>query len=245
MTSGRFEAVRAAQTSPRTLSRIAGVFYLITIIAGMFAEVFARSKIVISGDAAATAANVLAHEALLRVAFACDVLGTACYVGVTAFLYILLKPVSKSVSLLAAFVSLVGCAIGALACAFELAPLILSARPQYLNAFSAEQVQSLSYLFFKLQGQATGVGLVFFGFYCLLIGYLIFRSTFMPRIVGALMALAGLAWLTFLWPPLASSLSPYLMGAAFVGEGSVCLWLLLGVDAERWRLMNTASVAES
>jgi Domain of unknown function (DUF4386) len=82
----------------------------------------------------------------------------------------------------------------------------------------------------------TGVNpLVFFGFYCLMIGYLIFRSTFLPRILGGLMALAGLGWLTFLSPTLANSLSPYNFAPGLIGEGALTVWLLaVGVNAQRW-----------
>jgi Domain of unknown function (DUF4386) len=78
--------------------------------------------------------------------------------------------------------------------------------------------------------------LVFFGFYCVLIGYLIFRSTFLPRILGALMAFAGLGWLTFLSPPLANHLSPYIFAPGILGEGALTLWLLaVGVNEQRWK----------
>lgn len=78
--------------------------------------------------------------------------------------------------------------------------------------------------------------LVFFGFYCLLIGYLIFKSSFLPHILGGLMAFAGLGWLTFLWTPFAMYLSPYNIFPGLVGEGALTAWLLVkGVDVERWR----------
>jgi hypothetical protein len=84
--------------------------------------------------------------------------------------------------------------------------------------------------------QRVNIGLVFGGFYCFLIGYLIFRSTFLPRIPGALMASAGLGWLTFLSPPLANHLSPYNLGSGIVGEGLLMLWLLvMGVNVQRWK----------
>jgi hypothetical protein len=86
------------------------------------------------------------------------------------------------------------------------------------------------------------IGMVFHAFYCILIGYLIFRSTFLPRILGALMAFAGLCWLAFLSPPLANYLSPYNLAFGLLGEASVCLWLLvMGVNAQRWK--EQASVA--
>ncbi len=80
------------------------------------------------------------------------------------------------------------------------------------------------------------LSLVFFGFYCLLIGYLILNSTFLPRFVGVGMVIAGLGWLTFLWPPLSRSLSPYNLLPGIAGEGLLTLWLLvMGVNAERWK----------
>ncbi len=85
--------------------------------------------------------------------------------------------------------------------------------------------------------------LVFFGFYCLLIGYLIFKSTFLPRFLGLLMAFAGLGWLTFLWPPLAASLSPYNFFPGIIGEGSLTLWLVvMSVNERRWNEQASAVV---
>ncbi len=117
--------------------------------------------------------------------------------------------------MLAAFFSLVGCAIQGFACLFELAPLVVLGGAQYLSVFKVEQLQALAYMFLKLYSQAYSIALVFFGFFCLLIGYLIFKSTFLPRILGVLMVFAGLGWLTFLSPPLgAKYLYPYILAAA-------------------------------
>jgi hypothetical protein len=105
-----------------------------------------------------------------------------------------------------------------------------------LSVFKVEQLQAPAFMFRKLQAQAFDISFVFFGFYCILIGYLIFRSTFLPRILGVLVAIAGLGWLTFLWPPLAKSLSPYILAPGILGEGSLTLWLLvIGVNAQRWK----------
>jgi hypothetical protein len=85
--------------------------------------------------------------------------------------------------------------------------------------------------------------LVFFGFYCLLIGYLIFRSTFLPRILGVLMAIGGLGWLTFLSPLLANYLSPYNLAPGILGEGALTLWLLVkGVNVQRWKDLEAAKL---
>jgi hypothetical protein len=217
---------RIAETPPRFKARIAGVFYLLTFLTGGLA-VFARRGLVVNGDAAATATNILAHESLFRLGFAADSLVVVCYIAVTALFYELFKPVNRSVSLLAAFFSLVGCAILGFAGLFELGPLVVLGGAQYSSVFKLEQLQALAYLFLKLYGQAYGISLVFFGFYCLLIGYLIFKSTFLPRILGVLMAFAGLGWLTFLSPELARSLSPYILAPGIIGEGSLTVWLLV------------------
>ena len=230
-----------AEASLRFKARIAGVFYLLNFLTGGVA-VFVSERLVVSGDAAATATNILAHEPLFRSGFAAYLLVVASYVAVTALFYELFKPVNRSLSLLAAFFSLVGCAIQASACLFYLASLVVLGGAEYLSVFKLEQLQALALMFIKLHAQAFDFGLVFFGFYCLLIGYLIFRSTFLPRILGALMALAGLGWLTFLSPPLANYLSPYILAPGLLGEGSLTLWLLvMGVNVQRWKEQASAA----
>ena len=231
--------------SPRLKARISGVFYLLEMLTGGFAIVFVGGRLFVSGNAAATATNILAHESLFRLGFAANLLQFACYIGVTGLFYDLFKPVNSGLSLLAAFFSIVGCTLGAVSCLFELAPLAVLGGAKYLTVFNVEQLQALGLTFLKLYAQAFDISFVFFGFYCLLIGYLIFRSTFLPRILGVGMALAGLCWLTFLWPPLAHSLSPYILAPGILGEGSLTVWLLaMGVNAQRWNEQASAAAAE-
>jgi hypothetical protein len=222
--------------SPQATARIAGVFYLLTFVTGA-GSMLLGSGLVVRDDAVATASNILAHPESFRfAAVGADLLGGICYVGVTALFYLLFRPVNRTVSLLAAFFSLVGCAIGAVATVLHLAPLALLGGAQYLAPFSAEQLQALSMLFLKLYNQAFSAALAFFGCYCLLIGYLVYRSVFLPRALGVLMAIGGIGWLTFLWAPLASALYPYVLAPGILGEGALTLWLLaFGVDAGRWR----------
>jgi len=230
---------RIAETSPRRKARIAGVFYLLTFLTGGVAV--PSFRLVVSGDAAATATNILAHEPLFRLGFADLLVNVAVYIVVTLLFYELFKPVNRSLSLLAVFFSLAGCAIQALAGLFYLAPLVVLGGAPYLSVFKVEQVHALALMFFELYARAYNIGLVFFGFYCLLIGYLILRSTFLPRVLGVLMAIAGMAWLTFLSPPLANYLSPYNLGVGALGEGSLLLWLLvMGVNAQRWKEQASA-----
>ena len=154
----------------------------------------------------------------------------------TLLFYELFKPVSRSLSLLAALFSLVGCAIQASSCLFQLAvPVVLGGAP-FLSVFKPEQLQALALLCLKLHAQAYNSGLVFFGFYCVFIGYLVLRSTFLPRLLGGLMVFGGAGWLTFLYPPLAFALSPYILAPGVLGEGALTLWLLVaGLNAPRWQ----------
>ena len=231
---------RLGQVSPRPRARITGVVYLVYFLTAVLGEFFHRGLIV-SGDAAATA-NILAHQPLFRLGFATGLIATACYIAVTALFYDLFKPVNWSLSLLAAFFSLVGCAISAFASLFRLAPLVVLGGSQYLSVFKMEQLQALALIFLELNTQAANIYLVFFGVYCLLIGYLIFRSAFLPRILGMLMGLAGLGWLTFLSPPLANHLSPYILVLGFLAELSLMLWLLvMGVNVQRWKEQASAA----
>jgi len=228
---------RAAQVSPRLRARFAGLFYLICGMAYSYADGSIRGKLVVEGDAEATAHNILAHQSLYRLGFAADLVSALCYITVTLLLYDLLKPVSRSLSLLAALFSFAGCIIQALSSLFHLSPLVLLGGDHYLSAFNVEQLQALALLSLKLRAETANLYMVFFGWYCLLIGYLIFRSKFLPRILGVFMAIAGLSYQIFLSPPLAHDLfANVVKPAGALGELSLILWLLvMGVNASRWK----------
>ncbi len=239
---------RWAEASPRSKARLAGVFYLLCILLGVFA-LFAGGKHVVSGNATATTTNILAHESSYRLGFVAGLLAGSCYIAVAVLFYDIFRPVNRTLSLLAAFFSLAGCTIGALGSLFHFAPVVVLDGAQYSSVFSAEQLQALAYMFLRFHAQAHNISTVFFGFYCVLIGCLIFRSTFLPRVLGALMAIAGLGWLissfaSFLSPPLAKNLSGSLMIASGLGETSLCLWLLvIGVNAPRWKEQANAAAS--
>ena len=230
---------RIGESSPRVKARTAGFFWLMTFLTGGFA-MFIGGRFIVPGDAAATAANILAHEPSFRLGVAANLIATACYLTATLLVYVLLKPVNRNVSLLAAFFSLAGCAIGAFSFLFYLAPLVVLGGAQYLSAFTEEQLRALAFMFLRFYEQASNIAFAFFGLHCFLIGYLILRSTFLPRIVGGLMVCAGLGWLTFsfanlLSPTLARYLVPYIMAPGMLGEASLTLWLLvMGVNVQRW-----------
>jgi hypothetical protein len=215
-----------------------------TFITSGFA-MWVGSKLIVFGNAPVTATNILANEMLFQSATAAMLLSGAFYLGVTVLIYELLKPVNRTLSLLAAFFSLVGCAVGALGCLFDLAPLVLLRGAGNLSVFTLEQSQALALVLLKVRLEANNIGLVFFGFHCLLIGCLILKSAFLPRIIGALMLFAGLGWLTCLLPPLAESLAPYNVIPGSLGEISLTLWLLMkGVNVQRWNVQASAK-AES
>src|SRR5882672_918722 len=201
---------RIAEASPRLTARITGVLYLVTIVTGVFAQGFVSDRLVVSSDAAATAANILAHRGLFQLAFAVFLVEMACQIAMTALFYDLLKPAGKSVSLIAAFLGLTGSIIKTFSRVFFIAPLFILGGAHYLSVFSAEQLQALALLFLKVNDKGAGMALVFFGFYAILTGYLIIKSTFLPRILGVLSVVGGFGWLTFLYPPLGSRLFPFL-----------------------------------
>src|SRR5882762_10397650 len=127
---------RIAEVSPRCRARIAGVFYVITILARVIAEAFVRNRLVVSDDAAAIATNIMAHESLFRWGFVADIIAFASYIVLTALLYELLKPVNRSLSLVAAFFSLVACVVQAISSLFHLAPQVLLGGAPYLSVFT-------------------------------------------------------------------------------------------------------------
>jgi len=219
--------------SPRSKARLAGAFYLLVFVTGALAA--PSGRLIVAGDTEATAVSITSHEALYLSGATGYILNVACYIVVTALFYQLFKPAGRTLSLTAAFFSLVGCATQAVTCVFYIAPVIFLSGDKYLSVFDPAQLHAFALSSLKLFSTGYDVGLAFFGFYCLLIGWLILRSTFMPKAIGVLMVIAGLGWLTFNAPVAASHLQPYIVLPGFVGELSLTLWLLVkGIDEQRW-----------
>jgi hypothetical protein len=223
-------------TNVRLTARLAGVFFLLTILTGVLAEMVVNDRLVVSGDAAATATNILGQKGLFQFGFALYMVEMACNVVVTVLFYDLLKPVSRSLALVAAFLGVTGCVIKTMSRLFFIAPLLVLGGAHYLNAFSPEQLQALALLFLKINDQGAGMALIYLGFNTLLNGYLIVRSTFLPRILGVLGIISGVGWLSFLYAPLASRLWTYIVLVGLLGSAAKILWLLVfGVNEQRWR----------
>jgi hypothetical protein len=234
---------RLEETSPRLKVRITGAFYLLTILTGIFAEGFVGGRLVVDGDAAATATNILTQRGLFQLGFAVYLVEMACQIAMTALFYDLLKPAGRSVSLLAAFLGLAGCVIKTFSRVFFIVPLFVLGGAHYLSVFSAEQLQALALLFLKVNDRGAAIALVFFGFYALLQGYLIIRSKFLPRILGVLWVLGGLGWLSFLYLPLGYHLFPYIAALGLLGSVLLILWLLVfGVNEQRWKEQASAAL---
>jgi hypothetical protein len=233
---------RIAETSPRLKARIAGVLYLIVMLTGIFPQGFVSGSLVVDGDAAVAAANVLTHRGLFQLGFAVYLIEMACQIAMTALFYDLLKPAGWSVSLLAAFLGLTGCIIKTLSRLFFIAPLFILGGAHYLSVFSAEQLQALALLFLRMNDHGAAIALVFFGSYALLTGYLIIRSNFRPRILGVLSVVGGLGWLTFQYQPLGYHRFPYIAALGLLGAASLILWLLVfGVNEQRWKEQASAA----
>jgi len=241
MTSHTIEA------SPQVYARIGGILYLMIIIAGALGEIFIRGKLIVSGDAMSTANNIMAAQSLWRIGIAGDLLMHVCDVPLMLVFYVLLRPVNKNLALLAVLFNLIQTAVLVANKLNLLMPLFLLGNADYLKAFESNQLYALTYLFIKVHDYGFGIGLIFFGFACLIYGYLLFRSGYFPRTLGVLMAIAGLSYLTnsftlILAPAYAWTIFPILV-LALIGELSLCLWLIVkGVDLPKWEKRVLESV---
>ena len=229
------------ESSPQVYARIGGVLYLLIIILGTLGELSTRGTLVVSGDAVSTASHIMASPSLWRLGIADDIIMHVFDIPLMLIFYILLKPVSKNLALLAVLFNLIQTAVLIANALNLLMPLFLLGNADYLQVLEPNQLYTLAYLFIKLYDYGSGVGLIFFGFECLVLGYLIFRSGYFPKVLGVLMQIAGLSYLVnsfvlLLAPTFASKIVPAILLPAFIGEMSLCLWLLVkGVNLERWQ----------
>lgn len=225
-----------SQTSPRLLARIIGLLFLLTILAGIFAQGFVSERLIVFSDAAVTATNILMHKGLFQLGFTVYLIEMACQIANAALWYVLLRPVNRSIALTAAFLELAGCVIKTFARVFYIAPLFVLSGSPALSGFSAEQLQGVALLLLKVNDQGAALALAFFGMSTPLNGYLIFRSTFLPRWLGVLSMITGIGWLTFLYPPLGYRAFPFIGLLGLLGSAAMIFWLLVfSVNEKKWR----------
>lgn len=236
---------RPVEQSSNVAARLGGALWLACIVTSMF-SFFADSQVIVRGDAAATAAAILGNEALFRAGFTADVLSGLSYLGVTAALYHLLKPVGRSLSLAAALFGAGGIAIGGVALLAHFAPISLLNGDSYLRAFTDTQLQAAALLALKLRAPVFTIAMLFFGVQIFLVGRLIAQSTILPRTFARLLTAAGPTYVlgalaTLQSPPLGAVVMPITMAFSLVAEGSLTVWLLVkGIDVNQWRALPSA-----
>ena len=211
-------------------ARPAGAAYLVIIALGLFAQLV-RDGLTVDGDPAATARRILEHESLFRAGFAAGVVVVILNAFVVVLLFELFRTIDGTLAALMAFFGVVATAIEGANLVNNLAPVVLlDDGPRFAaEAYHALQIQALGY----------GISLAVFGFFCLVAGFLIVRSGFLPRALGALLALGGGCYLVnsfamFLAPGLASRLFPLVLLPCFLAEASLAVWLVtVGVKPPR------------
>ena len=233
-----------AEVSPKTKARWVGLFFLLTTVGGVIAEGFISNGLVVAGDAAATARNILSNETLFRTGFAVYLIEMAGQVVMTVLFYDLLKPVSGTLARVSLFLNIAGIVIKTMSRLFYIVPALILGDAPYLSVFTAEQAQAMAMLSLEINSEGPVIGLVFFGFAGLVESYLILRSTFLPRFLGVIGVVASIGWLLFLYPPIAYQLFPIIAGIGLLGAVFQIFWLLVfGVNEERWKERYRASAA--
>ena len=229
---------RIADISQRKAAIVAGSAWLIIIILGIFAEFFIRMQLIVPGDAATTANNIMASELLFRIAIASDLIMLTFDVVVVLALYVLLKQVNNSLALLAAFFRLVMAAILGINLLNLFFVLLLLSGADYLIVFDTDQLHALVLVFLNAHSHGYDIALVFFGLHLLVLGYLVFKSGYLPKILGVLLIFASLGYLidsfANLFLPndetIISLIAIFLILIAVVAELSLSLWLILKSD---------------
>ncbi len=228
--------------SPRLLARLAGVFFLLTIVGGIIAQGFISERLINFGDAAATANNILANKGLFQIGFTIYLIEMAFQLITGVLLYLLLKPVSPTLALLMLLFELTGIVIKTFARVFYITPMWVLDGTGALGGLETEHLHSISLVLLKANDFGAATALAFFGFSTLLMGYLIFRSTYLPRWLGVLGMIAGLGWLTFLYPPLGRSMFIFVALFALIGAAAKIFWLIVfGVDEDKFRAVEATN----
>ena len=224
-----------AETSPLVRARVAGALYLVANLFAPFTLLYLPSRFIVRGDAAATASNIMASELLFRLGIVGNLFTFIANIFLALALYQLLKVVNKNMASLMVILFLVGVPIAMLNELTQLAVLQLLGGAGYLKAYPADQLQALAYLLLRLHDQGLLIAHIFFGLWLLPMGYLVFKSGFIPKIVGVLLVIAGVGYVV---QSFAAFLGYNVNIILFTGLGELVflLWLLIkGVNVEQWK----------
>ena len=222
-------------TASLNRGRLAGACYLAVFLAGFVYIALIPYIGLVGNDVDAGATHIVSHQGAFWVGYAFFLVSIALRLTLMLLFFEMFAPVNKSLSRLAVYFNITATSVQAVVALLILVPIVLLTGNHYTDAFTPFQLHALSAISLRLSYYAYTIGLAFFAGYDLLIGYLAFRSTFLPRTVGMLMIITGVGWLTFIAPTVASHLLPINLIAGVTGEVVMILWLLLrGVDEERW-----------
>jgi len=229
-------------SSIKRTARFAGFLYLVVFLLGIYGELFVRQGLYLPENAGVTASNLMASDSIFRLSLITDLVRQAVLVLLPLVLYRILKPVSKGVAAVMAVFALVTVPIAMVTLLFQFAALLPLSGAGYLNAFDAEQLHAQMMYFFGLNQYGVYIA-QFFGFWVSLLGFLVFKSGFLPRILGILLIIAGLGYLVdavlfLLFPSVDVTISLF----TFWGEALFALWLLImGVNANQWEKLTQES----
>jgi hypothetical protein len=235
-------------TSPLIYARTAGILLLIILACAIFSMMYVPSNLIVPGDATGTASNIRASESLFRLGLVGESILFLSEIVLTVMLYLLLKPVSKTLSLVAAFARLAMTVMQGTNLVFKFAALLLLSGAGYLTVFEPDQLHALVLLLFDAHNYGALVWGTFFSLHCFVLGYLIFKSGYFPRVLGVLMIFAALGYLAdsfgnFLSPSYEERFAWVVTVTGFVGELPFFLWLLIkGVNVQKWnsRVLESA-----
>lgn len=230
------------EMSPKTKARLAGGLFLATIVGGVVAQAVIADNLIVTGDAAATARNILANQSLVRIAFTIFMIEMACQTAMTALFYDLMMPVDRSLARLSAVFGYTGSGIKAMSRLFFYAPLFVLGGASYLSAFDAKQLDAIAYLMIRINTVGTEIAVPFLGIGTIITSYLMLRSTFLPRFLGIIGMIGGAGWVMFWYPPLGTKFFLPIALTALFGCVVTIGWLLVrGVDEKKWYAMAGGS----
>jgi len=234
------------EITPRNMARLTGIFYLITIVGGLFAQGFVADSLINFGDAGKTASNILANETLYRAGFTVYLIEMTAQIVTMVLFYYLLKPVSRSGALVATVIGLSASVIKTFARALFLTPLWVLHHGNSLAGYTPDQINSLALVLLRINDEGAAIAVALFGPSTLLHGWLIMKSGFLPKWMGLLSVAGGIMWTSFYWPSLGRSLFMVSAVIALVGVLATIGWLIFkGVDEQRWREREAAARASS